>query len=149
MSPEASRKAITYAEVRLGVHDVHQEAITARNGLDECLTRMAELRDSRRTWEATMLDREMELSADERGKHADASDAWLGRHLKVVFHNDSVLTDARHQLNAIVSDLEGTEYDRSVIEADLKIAVARMTELGGYLQYLAAVKLSTNIITAP
>lgn len=137
----AGRKAVSYAETKLGVHDVYQEAITARDKLDECLTLLADLRDSKRTLEDTILDREMELSADERSKHADASDAWLGRHLKVVFRQDTFLMETRGTLNNISSDLEGKEYDRSMIEIDLKIAIARMLELNGYLQYLAATAL--------
>lgn len=145
----ASRKAVNYAEIRLGIHDIFQEARTARNGLDECLTRLSEARDNKRTNEGAIVDREMELLADERGKHTDASDAWLGRHLKVVYHDDPFLTTCRETLNGIIGDIEGYEFDKIILETDIKIAVARMTELGGYLEYLAAVKLNTNSIVPP
>ena len=140
--PSPARKAVTYAEENLGVHDTYKEAVTARNSLDECLTRLAELKDLRRTYENTILDREMDLSADERSKHADMSDAGIGRHLKVVYHLDSVLREAHNSLTVTLSDLEGKEFDRSVIETDIKIALARLNELNGYLQYLAAIKLN-------
>ena len=136
-SSAAVRKAITYAEVRLNVHDVYNESVVARNGLDECLNRMSDLRDSKRTWESTLLDREMDLSADERSKHDDMSDAAMGRHLKIVYRKDTFLTEARGTLNSITSDLEGLEYDKVMLETDIKIAIARMNELSGYLQYLA------------
>ena len=140
MSTESSaaiRKAVSYAEVRLSVHDVYNEAVTAHKALDDCLNRMADCRDSKRTWESATIDREMDLSADERGKHDDMSDAAMGRHLKIVFRQDTFLTEARGTLNTITSDLEGLEYDRAMSETGIKIAVARMIELGGYLQYLA------------
>lgn len=133
----ASRKAINYAEVRLGVQDIFQEARTARNGLDECLTLLSEARDNKRSVEMAITDREMELLADERSKHADASDAWLGRHLKVVYHDDPLLAASRETLNGLTGDIEGYEFDKNMLETDIKIAVARMNELGGYLQYLA------------
>lgn len=140
----ASRKAIDYAEVRLNVHDVYREAMTDRNGLDECLTKLSELRDAKRTFENIVMDREMDLTADERSKHPEMSDAAMGRHLKVVYHDDSILTSARSKLNNLASDLDGLECDKNVLETNIKIAVARMNELGGYLSYLAAVKQASD-----
>jgi hypothetical protein len=42
----------------------------------------------------------------------------------------------------VTGDVEGLEFDKAIHEADIKIAVARMQELGGYFAYLAAVKES-------
>lgn len=140
MSTESSaaiRKAVSYAEVRLSVHDVYNKAVTDHKALDECLNHTADIKDSKRTWESATVDREMDLSADERSKHEDMSDAAMGRHLKILFRQDAFLMEARGTLNNITSDLEGLEYDRAILETGIKIAVARMNELGGYLQYLS------------
>ena len=68
--------------------------------------------------------------------------AAMERHIKTVFFKDSALQDLRVKREAAVSEIEGLEYDVRVIETDIKIAVGRLTELGGYLQYLAAIKLA-------
>lgn len=141
-TPSASRKAIDYAEVRLGVNDVYKEAVTARNGLDQCFDKLAELRDLKRLYEGHIIDREMDLTADERSKHPNMSDAAMGRHLKVAYHRDAILIETRERLSKLSSELEGLEYDKSLLENGIKIAVARMNELGGYLGYLAAIKLA-------
>ena len=144
-SVSASRRAVHYAETKLAVNDIYKEAVTARNGLDQCLDKLAELRDVKRSYENSILDREMDLSADERSKHPDMSDAAMGRHLKIIYHRDSVLTEARSRLDRLSSDLEGLEFDKSILDTDIKIAVARMNELGGYLGFLAAVKMTSNL----
>lgn len=141
-------KALNYAEETLGVHRVHEQAHIARAELDRVLNDLSEARDKRRSTEAQIEDRELELVADERGKHADMSEAAMGRHLKIVFHRDGDLQNLRSSLRSIVGDIEGLEYDKVMHETDIKIAVARMQELGGYLQYLAVVKSTSNTSTA-
>jgi hypothetical protein len=46
----------------------------------------------------------------------------------------------RGELLESIGDVEGLEYDRAMNETDIKIAVARLHELGGYFEYLAAIK---------
>lgn len=134
--------ALEYAEIKLGVHTVHESAVAARNSLDECLTRLSEARDLKRDLEFRISDREQELAADEYGKHPDMAQNRMDKHLKGAFYADDTWRELREQLSKATGDAEGYEYDRTVIEADIRIAVSRMSELGGYLQYLAAVKLA-------
>lgn len=136
--------AVKYAEETLGVHSVYEGLLKLRNSLDECLTLLAEAKDKKRDKEFALLDREMEVAADERGRHPDMSAAGMEKHLKIALNNDDDTRELREQLAKLHSDIEGYEFDRSVIETDIKIGLARMNELGGYLQYLAVVKDVAN-----
>lgn len=136
-SPE--RKALDYAET-LGLNTAYEQAKSSRDLLDETLTSLAEMRDKKRALEAKKTDREMDVVIDETGKHQDLSQAALDRHLKVVFHKDSVLADIRGQYQQVTSDIEGLEYDVDLYNADIKIAVSRLHELGGYFQFMAVIK---------
>lgn len=141
-SPSAARKAVDYAEKDLGVHIVFEVAQTRRTMLDSSLTQLAAERDHKRDLEVQITDREMELTLDEAGHHPEMSVAAMDRHMKQVLARDELLRQLKGDLSSVISNIEGTEYDIRIHETDIKIAVARMTELGGYLQYLAAIKLN-------
>jgi hypothetical protein len=145
----ARPKALAYAEDALGVHQIYQQAIEFRNFLDKTLTELATARDNRRDIEARLSDAEMEVVIEERGKHPDMAVTRWEKHIKEAFQQNEAVRDLREQLTKIVGDIEGLDYDRSMAETDIKIAVSRMTELGGYLQYLAAVKTAETMRAAP
>ena len=144
MTASPAAKALAYAEKELGVHTVYEEARQARQFLESTLNMLRERRESRREEEARIESREMDIVADERGKHAGMSEAAMARHLKVVFHNDGYLRQLRTNLRELQDSIEGLEYDKVMAEVDIKIAVSRLQELGGYLQYLAAIKQSAG-----
>lgn len=133
-------KALRYAEVELGVHSVHGNALEARERLDTVLTELSAARDKKREVEYILQDRELLLAGEERSKHSDMSAAAMDKHMKVVLTNDDEVRQLREQHIKIVGDIEGLEYDKTMAETDIKIAVARMHELGGYFEYLAAIK---------
>lgn len=136
----AGLKAIRYAEDNLNVHGVYDEAQAARGRLDDLMTEIAGARDQRREAEEALRDREMELAADEWANHPEFSATKMDGHLKTVRHNDGFHRAARDKVAKIVSDIEGLEYDIRLAEVDIRIAVARLHELGGYFEYLAAIK---------
>lgn len=133
-------KALEYAEGTLKVHRVYHEALQKRNELDEILGELSELRDTKRDLDARLTDAEMEVAADEWSKHPDMSAARMEKHVKVAYSQNDDVRQLREQLIKVTGDIEGREYDRAVVEVDIKIAVARLQELGGYLNYLAAIK---------
>jgi hypothetical protein len=136
-------KALEYAEVKLGVHKVHTEALEARESLDKILTELGEARDRKRDLEFRLSDREQELATAEWVKHPDMAQNRMEKHLKAAFFADDAWRELREQLGKAAGDVEGSEYDRAIAEADIRIAVARMQELQGYLNYLAAVKTAS------
>lgn len=136
----AGLKAIKYAEEKLKVHSVYDNAIKARNNLDECLDRLAEKRDKKRDLEERLKDLEMLIASEERGKHPDMSNAGMEAHLKIARNNNNDWREARERIIKTTSDIEGLEYDKVLFETDIKLAVARMNELGGLLNFFASIK---------
>ncbi len=133
-------KALQYAENTLGVNSTYENLLGFRKKLDDALTELATLRDQKRDAEQAASDRELELVSEEHGRHPEMSVAAMERHLKLELPKDDELRDRRVGVSTTVSMIEGVEFDIRVIETDIRIAVARLTELGGYLNYLAAIK---------
>jgi hypothetical protein len=138
----AAVKALRYAENSLKVHEVYTQALVSRDNLDKTLTDLSEVKDKKRDIEIRLQDVELEVASEERGKHPDMSQAQMDKHLKMKLHDNTDARGYREQLVKIVSDLDGLEFDKTMHETDIKIAVSRMQELAGYLQYLAAIKQS-------
>lgn len=135
-----SLKAVTYAEVDLGVHKVFESAQIFREHLEDALRQISELRDRKRNLDSALVDREMMLLIEERGKHPDVSEAAIERLMKLAKNNDDEHREIREQINAVLRKIDDAETMRLMAETDIKIAVSRLQELGGYLEYLAAVK---------
>lgn len=133
-------RALDYAENHLGVHRVHDEAESLLAELDEAMSALDSAIDARRTLDERIEDRQMQLLIEERGKAADISQAAMDRRLKEVYHKDETLRRLRMERNAKAGEASGLELDIEYTKYRLKVKVARMEELGGYFQYLAAVK---------
>jgi hypothetical protein len=138
-TPTPWKKALDYVE-GLGLNSVHEAALKARMDLDDALTDLGNLRDERRDLEHKKHDREMEVLQEETTAHPDHSIAAMERHLKLRYHQDPILAGIRLRLVRIADDLDGLELDKQVAEVDIKIAVARLSELGGFFQFIAVIK---------
>lgn len=104
------------------------------------MTRASEFRDQKRSLEQLIEDREIEIAIEYHGLHPDSSVAATERSLKLKIPKDSRIRDLRAMLSEVIGSLEGVEYDIKMSEHDIRIGVARLTELGGYLNYLAVIK---------
>lgn len=135
-------KALKYAEEQLGVHSVYAAALAARESLDATLTSLSEARDKKRLLESQLQDAEMEVASEEHGKHPEMSATAMREHLKVALSNSGTVRELRESLSESVGDIDGLEADRKMSEIDISIASSRLQELGGYFQYLAAIKLA-------
>lgn len=140
-----ARKALLYAEQELSVHKVYEKALQDREDLDAVFTDLSSTRDEKRAVDGKIQMREMDLLGDEQAKHPGMSVAAMDRHMKDVLHKDEQVQKLRANLVTLINKLDGLEYDKSILETDIKIGVARMTELGGYLSYLAVIKLNSNL----
>lgn len=132
--------ALDYAENTLGVHKVHEEADELLVKLDQQMTELDEHQDARRALDEQISNREMDVLIEERGKHASMSEAAFGRHLKEVQHKDEQLRKLKSDRGLQAGLAAGLEFDIEYTKARLKVKVARMEQLGGYFNYLAAVK---------
>lgn len=137
-------KALKYAEDTLLVHEVYADAKIARERLDDTLTELGKERDKKRDLEFRLHDAEMEVASQEYGKHPDMAQTRMDKHLKVAITQDDTCRELREQLSRTTGDIEGLEYDKTIAEVDIKIAVSRMGELGGYLNYLAEIKRAAS-----
>jgi chromosome segregation ATPase len=142
-APSPAAKALEYARNELRVDDVYKESRTILTQYDECLTALSEARDKKRDLDDAIDARKMEIIGDERAKHADMSEAAMDRHLRQVYRVDTRLIELKEQQRQAAGDVDGCEMDKLVHEQELKTLQARMTELGGYLNYLAAARLAT------
>lgn len=136
----ATAKAFAYAMNDLGANRVYDECKQLLSDLGDAQTSLIGNRGAKRIIEQAQLDREMDVSAEERGKHSDMSDAAMGRHLKIVFTRDQFLIELRSKLTESDIAIWQDENDIRLTEAELKVATSRMNELGGLFQYLAIIK---------
>jgi hypothetical protein len=135
-----SLKAVRYAEEELGVHDIWKEA---RNDLTEYRTAtesLAKALSARRSVEDQIQDAEGMLISDKRGKHPDMSEAAFSRQLSTWKRQDQVLSGLRDKLADSHALVQGLQFEVDILKASVRLKSARLEELGGYLNYLAAVK---------
>lgn len=134
------KNPIAYAEDVLGSNEILAKTIEAREKLDEALTLLSESRDARRFLEHKIEDREMYILIAERSKHPEMSATAMKDHMKVALHGDRDWLNMRSEMRDLNDKIDGVEMDRSILTRDIEIGCARMNELGGYFNYLAAVK---------
>lgn len=133
-------RAVEYAEQELKVHEVYNGAMKRRNDLEAILSQLAELRDKLRFEEVQLADAETQVAIEERGKHPDMSISGMERHLKIKLRESDEVRERKETLAKLRSEIDRYEFDKQIAETDIKIATARMIELGGYIQYLAVIK---------
>lgn len=126
------------AEQLFGVHEVYKDALSARQGLESALQELGANRKDKRTLELAIADRETEVTQETWSKNSDAPVTKLEKIVKVEVQSDGLLRDFRKKLAEIISDIESLEHHKEMHETDIKIACARMNELGGHLNMIAA-----------
>lgn len=136
-TPEA--RSLAYAE-GLGVNSVYDEARAARNELERKYQELHELKSRKRSLESLKVDHEMEVAEELRRTQPELSAAMYDKQIKIDLSNYGPLREVRDHLASLQGDIDLCEYEVSLIKADIEIAVARITELGGYLQFMAVIK---------
>jgi len=137
-------KAIDYAEKTLGVHDCFEKALAARNALDATLTSLSEARDNKRDLEDSLVTAELDVIAEERGKHPDMSQAQMDKHVKVALAANAEVSKLRALLREAVGNIDGLEMDETIAKQDISIYSARMIQLNGYFIYLTQAKVGNR-----
>jgi hypothetical protein len=134
-----SSDARKYAEETLRVHTVYETTQLAADSLDDELTRLDKAQDDKRKLEDDYADREIQLISEMRGLHPNMSDTRFKSEFRGWERLDPELIRIRRELNIVKSVIQGSEIEIELYRTRIKIGCARMTELGGYLNYLAAV----------
>lgn len=122
---------------QLGVHEVYTGAQEAQQALESTLDGLRQVRANKRTLEIAIADRESEVTQDVWSSNSDAAVTKLDKLVKVAIQTDGFLRDLRKKMNEILAEIDTLEADKEINEVDIKIACARMTELGGYLNFVA------------
>lgn len=139
-----SMKALLYAEDKLQVHLVYEKASGFLEDLDGLLNDLDKAQDRRRQLVEQIADREADLISSERSKNPEMSATGFDQHMKAAKRTDSMLSTLRGSLNDTLSEIQGLEYDTDLLKMRIKVMTARLNELGGYLNYLSAVKQAEN-----
>lgn len=139
ISPEA--RALKFVE-SLGVHGTYNDAVeilaTSAGSVETLLAHRA----ARRTLQEMHDDREHELMDEERPKHE--SHAAFERAMKEIVHKDDGLRQMRTNIRKVTEDIERVEAELELGRHALRVAEARMIELGGLMTFLASVKVSAS-----
>ena len=134
------RQALDYAERQLGVHKVYEEAQVAAARLTELREQLAKMRHDKGIREDAYLTAEYNFVAQTRTQMSELSQTAFDKAIKAAIHNEPSLRGVRADLAQMSSNIELTEVSIARARVDVEMAMARMTELGGYFAYLAAIK---------
>jgi hypothetical protein len=140
--------SIEYAEKTLGVNSVYESANLSREALSLVMGQVVDLRRSKREYEALLSDLEFDILTKETGENASMSQAALDRHMKMVYSSDTAHRELRKKIREIAGSIDAADAKKVVLEADIRVFGSRLVELGGYMQYLAAVKIAQPKKTA-
>lgn len=141
-------KALQYAEETLGVHEIHQRVMQQLDDLDTLLADLDRAQDRKRDLNEHYSDREVELIGEMRTVHVSYSDTKFNAEVKLWKRQDKKLMTIQLEINQVLSEIQGLEYDADLLKLRIRANSSRMEELGGYLHYLAAVKATTTTTTA-
>lgn len=137
--PTPEQKSLKYCE-DLGLNSVYQEALAKRSALGDKALEITDLRNKKRNLESLKTDLEMEVIENERAAHPEMSAAQMDKHLKVAFSNNCDLRDAKEAINNVTTQIDVVEHEIELLNIDIRIATARLNELGGYFQFMAIIK---------
>ena len=131
---------VEYAEVDLKVHETFHDAWQVNEAHSAAVmrrvTQMQKLRECRDDIEY----REHEIVTDLRGKYMDASEAALTRAVKLAFKDDTHLQSLSRMERVMQGEIDGTDAEIDSLKSTLKLLTARLSELGGLLNFYAAAK---------
>jgi hypothetical protein len=134
------RQALEYAEQQVGVHKVWEEAQVHAAYLSELRTQLAHMRHAKAVHEDAYQTAEYEFITDTRAQLAEMSQTAFDKAIKAAVHKEPSLRSMRADLARESLNIELTEANVARARVDIEIATARLTELGGYFAYLAAIK---------
>jgi len=133
-------KAISYAEVNLGVHTVFYQAERLSGELQDLNSQLTLEQKNRRLISESILDREADLLGELRGIHSELSATALDGRFKIEKRKDPELQKLRSDLAGAQWTVDWYENEIRSKESAQRVFVARMHQLGGYLTFLAAAK---------
>jgi hypothetical protein len=140
-----ANKALTYAEQTLGVHSVYESARNLQSSFEAVLLELKDARASKRSLEEQISEREVDVMIEETTKHPSMSATAMKEHLKKATQKDEALRRYRYMAMDLAGTIDTLEMRKSCLEQETRIEVARLNELGGYLNYLMSIKIASKV----
>lgn len=138
------KNPVAYAEEDLKVHDTFHDAVNVNEALSVAIMRRvgqsALLRETRDDIE----QREHEITTDLSGKLMGESLAAFQRSFKMACKDDPRLKTLHNMERVTQGEIDGTDAEIESLKATLKLLTARLTELGGLLNFYASAKLAAT-----
>lgn len=143
------RAALDYAERELGVHSIFdhtqmhlEQHDTERSRLDNLCKRKAEK-------EADYTLAEYEFISEARAADPDSSQTAFEKAVKRLVALNPRLRELRKELVELAYEIDMSETNVARYRMMTELGIARMNELGGYFQYLAAIKQAETASKTP
>lgn len=133
-------REITYAEDTLGVHEIFTEIETVAKQLEAALESQNEFKQSLRLRDEEIEEIEYDLAVEVKAADPKLSLAAQEREVKSRLMDSHIWAQAKLSRNNKADELSSMEILVRTLELRHRTLVARMNELGGYFQYLAACK---------
>ncbi len=145
MNPTHKANAVQYAEETLGVHVPWDDSQDALERHDQFSNKCETLRGSIRGMKQRIEDRKLEVASEAPSSQGYPLDGVTKQRdfLKQLQAADKELSDLESKLDADQALLDHAEIGRKHQELRLFACTARMTELGGLLQFYAVAKAAT------
>lgn len=139
------RVALRYAEEELGVHKIYQETMELQAFMEDQYRTRAGLESESRKLATEMERRKMHIITEALG--VDESIAAHERRVKVALAADDEYQRLVDRSNEVMAHRDGVSAAISGYENNHKAHVARMKLLGGFFDFLSAVKSDETIET--
>lgn len=136
--------SVQYAEQHLQVNSVYTEALTLEAEYGELVEKVKVINDLLREVEDNLEERERSIAATLMADkdYVQLSKTALREAIKHDIDNNEEVIDLRRQIAVLKGDRASFEYDMKIRTQGIALRVARMTELGGLLNFYAAAKAS-------
>lgn len=138
----AAQRAVSFAE-RQGLNSVYEEAKNLEDDLRVINKESTRLADVKREILEKISVVEADLTLNERAKESAMSATAFEQHIKLVIRKDRNLQSLRLELRTAQSQHDYMEANSKEVIEQIRLRTARLNELGGYFNYLAAIRSTT------
>lgn len=133
-------RAIAYAEDTLGIHRTWVETMSLAAQLNDLYGQLAGFTTETRILDWSLDERKNELLVLQSKANTEMSIAAFERHMKLVFAEDDQLASIGKTKVDAMARRDAVEASIKSVERNSNGCIARMKQLGGYLEYLAVTK---------
>lgn len=139
-----AKNPVEYAEVELGVHSTWTDATARLDALQQALQTEHEAAQAIKQTKDKLADREREIVTQTRGGFHELSDTAWKTKLKELVHDDPASKELRDSLRSHEASHDQAGADVRYHTQGVQLYTARITELGGLLNFYAASRIGAT-----